>query len=845
MACLDTRVRRRWPNGIVRYRIDPALEADVQARCELAVQRIEAQTMLVFQRLAEDDNSAPNIRIRNRIIEDDFSHTDIGADPNGTRTIWLQEDASRGAVEHELCHTIGLRHEHRRPDRAGFVEFNGNNFEGPFIATEALVALTGVGFGPYDYESNMHYGPFAFGRRVPFEWPQRYNAASVYQYSGAGGAMAMLLYNTETGQIRRSRMRGGRPILDDTIFNFDRQLGPFAHFRIDDTTYEVLIEPDFRELRIFPIQENGRRAAVARTIDGIGSGPFSNIVTFEIAGQTMIAFNNIGRDELSIIPFQPVVAGGPVRVLAPGILAQQVADHPITRLLFTERNGTPFLVCLDEDSREVSVFSLSVDFNFAPLPLGGGRPQLALTLAGNAMWPDQWIDFQTLFHPDDGVDYVIGYDPGPGGRIGAFPINADWSLGDPEDHGAAARQHDALICYRDGASYAMTLRVRNNVSEGRLFRLLGPAFDDIEVEDNRLQTIVRVDGDPNDFENSISMGNTSVQTLWDNHGLNQLCETPQMVQQMLPDFDHGVRAGVDRMQTGFDRVAAMTTGSGRLVAARSDDAVVVYGSRGSDDITIRQLDVDAPAFNGRVPFNRLAGTETRQASLGRPIFDFATASRLRGDNRLERFVRWPYHLVATTAADEIVHARWSSNPLTGEPETAVMDGVTMPQGTFVDMIRFQNRIVVGFSSPGGQITVGNLDPDGLGSIVVTASVPTDSGGGDLFFFERLGSLIFVQFSAAENWADLWSVSDDGSLVTMTRQGLGDGRAATHGWYDEDGDRLFLYERGDGGVMAFDIGNQGQIALPRGEQIAIRDDVTDIAHLRVNGVSYACFVGPWR
>lgn len=68
-------------------------------------------------------------------------------------------------VLHEIGHTIGLLHEHTRPDRDDYIDILYDNiyrgFRNQFeIEDPDLLDTLGVG---YDYNSVMHYRPDAFG----------------------------------------------------------------------------------------------------------------------------------------------------------------------------------------------------------------------------------------------------------------------------------------------------------------------------------------------------------------------------------------------------------------------------------------------------------------------------------------------------------------------------------------------------------------------------------------------------------------------------------------------------------------------------------------------------------
>jgi len=64
---------------------------------------------------------------------------------------------------HEMGHTVGLLHEHQRPDRANFITFTPANTDKPFILGNLdMESQNYQTVGLYDYASVMHYPPFVF-----------------------------------------------------------------------------------------------------------------------------------------------------------------------------------------------------------------------------------------------------------------------------------------------------------------------------------------------------------------------------------------------------------------------------------------------------------------------------------------------------------------------------------------------------------------------------------------------------------------------------------------------------------------------------------------------------------
>jgi len=64
---------------------------------------------------------------------------------------------------HEMGHTIGLLHEHQRPDRNTYITFTPANADKPWIAGNFdFFSYNYQMIGLYDYASVMHYPPFSF-----------------------------------------------------------------------------------------------------------------------------------------------------------------------------------------------------------------------------------------------------------------------------------------------------------------------------------------------------------------------------------------------------------------------------------------------------------------------------------------------------------------------------------------------------------------------------------------------------------------------------------------------------------------------------------------------------------
>ncbi|KAJ9441757.1 Zinc metalloproteinase nas-13 [Diplonema papillatum] len=155
-----------WAGGRVRYAIatdytdqyyPAAYLSDDDARISWAVAHLEEKTCIRMSKCASPAT-----------CEEPFivfvSHALVSSSPIGNlgsiNSIHLTSGASRAAVVHEICHSLGLLHEQSRFDRDEYITVNENNVIPMFLSNFKMVA-SGRDLGEYDYGSLMHYGSYA------------------------------------------------------------------------------------------------------------------------------------------------------------------------------------------------------------------------------------------------------------------------------------------------------------------------------------------------------------------------------------------------------------------------------------------------------------------------------------------------------------------------------------------------------------------------------------------------------------------------------------------------------------------------------------------------------------
>jgi hypothetical protein len=80
----------------------------------------------------------------------------------GQQRIWLADNCTAGNAIHEIGHTVGLWHEHSRPDRDNFLEVLWPNIRTDAVMNFQVQSYNQKMVGPYDFGSIMHYPDWAF-----------------------------------------------------------------------------------------------------------------------------------------------------------------------------------------------------------------------------------------------------------------------------------------------------------------------------------------------------------------------------------------------------------------------------------------------------------------------------------------------------------------------------------------------------------------------------------------------------------------------------------------------------------------------------------------------------------
>jgi len=173
-----------WPNGIIPFEIDDALETRAREEILGAIATYEERTPLRFRARTNQETFVRYVKQLECCgpfghLASMTNHTGRRPGVNEVKMQTVEADGTlkarallRFSALHETGHAIGLFHEHNRNDRDEFVQIDGDCVDPIYALSGNFSISTGSqSVGPYDFRSVMHY-PSRRGQKGPFWDPQ-------------------------------------------------------------------------------------------------------------------------------------------------------------------------------------------------------------------------------------------------------------------------------------------------------------------------------------------------------------------------------------------------------------------------------------------------------------------------------------------------------------------------------------------------------------------------------------------------------------------------------------------------------------------------------------------------
>lgn len=145
-------VNSLWKNGELPYVISSSMPSNKRQEILEAIETLNKETKI---------NIVPRSYQRDYVLlrynGDGGCNSYIGR-IGGRQIINVAEWCGTGSIMHEFLHAMGFYHEHNRADRDSYIKINWSNISAGWRSQYQKVNNRNAkSFGPYDFESIMHY----------------------------------------------------------------------------------------------------------------------------------------------------------------------------------------------------------------------------------------------------------------------------------------------------------------------------------------------------------------------------------------------------------------------------------------------------------------------------------------------------------------------------------------------------------------------------------------------------------------------------------------------------------------------------------------------------------------